>query len=185
VAHDSGTFDGSIGNAGTISAGAFGIQINAIGAALFSGSIANSGTINATSGPGLNIGHVADSSGTFNGSIVNTASISAALNGIAIMNVGAALFPGPSATAAPLLRRPSPANDILVFNIANASGATFAGNIVNSGALTAAGSGAFTAAGLSITRVAGNSGTFLGSIVNAGVVAAKTGMSTVSTGGTN
>jgi hypothetical protein len=109
VAHDSGTFDGSIGNAGTISAGAFGIQINAIGAALFSGSIANSGTINATSGPGLNIGHVADSSGTFNDSIVNTASISAALNGIAIMNVGAALFPGPSATAAPLLRRPSPA----------------------------------------------------------------------------
>ncbi|MGB7012613.1 MAG: hypothetical protein WBD97_19690, partial [Pseudolabrys sp.] len=77
------------------------------------------------------------------------------------------------------------AGDILVFNIANASGATFAGNIVNSGALTAAGSGTFTAAGLSITRVAGNSGTFLGSIVNAGVVAAKTGMSTVSTGGTN
>ena len=53
-ADDSGTFDGSIGNAYNFRWGVR-YSVNAMGAALFSGSIANSGTINATSGPGLNI----------------------------------------------------------------------------------------------------------------------------------
>ena len=102
VADSGGTFLGSIVNNATISAPGTGIGVDDVGAALFSGDITNSGAISGSFG--LDISRVADSSGTFNGSIVNTATISAQQDGIKIVHVGAALFSGASPTVARSLR---------------------------------------------------------------------------------
>ncbi len=143
-----GTFSGSIGNSGLISAGQTGIKINEVGLSRFSGGIGNSGRITAANGDGVVITDVAED-GSFVGSIVNTGNIQSFGIGLTLAHIGTSSF------------------DSVVVVGHGHHAQTTTGGISNSGAITSTNAG-----GISITAVAVH-GTFSGNIVNSGAISAK------------
>ena len=119
---------------------------------------------------GLQIQNVAGNGGRFDGSIINTATISAVHTGIRIVDVGGALFSGNISNSG-AIKTVMAVGGIVVSSVANAFGATFAGNIINRGAISAA-----NGLGLRVMRVANDGGTFDGNIVNTAKISAATGI---------
>jgi hypothetical protein len=145
-----GTFSGTIGNSGVISAARTGINIEKVGLSLFSGGITNSGRITAATGFGVTIADVADAAnGSFVGSIVNTGNIQSFEVGLDIAGDGTSSF------------------DSVVVVGHGHHAQTTTGGISNSGAITSV-----NAAGISVTIIAVH-GTFSGNIVNSGAISAK------------
>jgi hypothetical protein len=143
-----GTFSGSIGNSGVISANKTGIKIDKVGLSRFSGGITNSGGITTATGEGVVITDVAGD-GSFIGSIVNTGNIQSFGIGLVIAGIGTSSF------------------DSVVVVGHGHHAKTTTGGISNSGAITSA-----NAAGISIGEVA-EDGTFTGNIVNSGAISGK------------
>ena len=176
VAASGATFAGNIINGGAISAAnGLGLKVTRVAnnGGTFDGNIVNSGAISAAQF-GLDIENVAGNGGRFDGRIVNTARISGG-TGIRIFNVGASLFSGGISNSGAVTA--TVAGGVVASNVAAAPGATFAGNIVNSGAISAGG------LGFGIQNVAAG-GSFDGSIINTATISAvHTGIRIAHVGG--
>ncbi len=133
------TFTGGIANAGTISAGNFGVNITNVAQSGSGGSggITNSGTISAAQ-----FGISASNVSTFSGGIVNTGTISAGSAGIYVSNLTA--FSGNISNAGVITAKTG-----IVIGIGN--GVTFVSGsaIVNSGTITGTGGTAIDVRGAS------------------------------------
>jgi outer membrane autotransporter protein len=173
-------FSGNIVNSGTLTASS-GFGISVVGVSTFAGNIINSGTLTVSSGFGISVVGVS----TFAGNIVNSGPLTVS-SGFGIFVVGISTFAGSIINSGSLTVTSGVGISVnavtnFVGDIVNDSSgtingfagitlcscnATFTGNIINKGTITAS----FTGIALSV-------GTFTGQVINTGrIVAGGTGI---------
>jgi len=159
-----GTFAGSIGNSGAISADEYGIEIQNVGLSHFSGAISNSGRITATTNDGIFISEIAED-GNFVGTIGNSGPVaSTSGQGVAITNVASA---GTATFSGSILNSGAISAKKTGLDIVNIGNSRFSGTISNSAAIASA-----SGSGVNIENIAAH-GRYAGTLANSGAISAR------------